>query len=389
MNLKLVEHCLLYLMDAEGRWQFGYLNLLETLASYIFWFSSVVFDNLLHIGLSTNLMKSEFVTAAWSNIRDLANMTFVLGAIAIAFMMIFSKDEKYKSYIINLIIIAFVLNFSLFFSKIIVDAGNITSHVFLNVSSVKVIEKEESILPSHFFIAKAITGNDNINRSVGAALVKGLSTKNLFGAKNFEDWKEIDKSADQVMTYFFMNLLVGFVYFAIAKKFFSAGFMFLGRLVWIVFYMVTSPIYFISYFIPGQEERLKNDWFFPLLQKSFCIVVYLFFIWLSYIILSSGVTEVGEGGFYTLLFVFIIKAIFITVLLDKAGSIGNKFCENGKSTLGEIAEGAGSLLKLTPIGKVMGTAIGSLGLKIQNSKIIKKCRFRTNTIWRSCWRACI
>lgn len=333
---------------------------------------SMVFDNLLHIGLSTNLLEQPFIKVAWSNIRDLANIGFILGIIYIAFSMLADRGNWRKS-LIYLIVVIFAINFSLFFARVIVDAGNITANVFLNAVAVDLVGDS-----SYFYVAETITGETGY-KSVGAALVEGLKPENLLGEKNFQAWQGDNETDERkIGGYLAMNVILVIVYFVLGKQFLTAGFMFLGRLVWIVYYMVLAPIFFISLFIPEQESTLKEKWLIPLLAKSFCIVVYLFFIWLIYIILSSGVSDLGgnqtysdgsvlNSGFWFTLSLFTIKAIFIIILLDKAKSIGSKMCEDGESTLRKI--GGGIISSVPFAGKIGRTAMGWVGGAIKGSKL--------------------
>jgi hypothetical protein len=55
-------------------------------------------------------------------------------------------------------------------------------------------------------------------------------------------------------TYLLLQLVLILFFLVFAKNFFVAGFMFLGRMIWIIYYMVSSPFFLITAFIPGQER---------------------------------------------------------------------------------------------------------------------------------------
>ena len=346
---------------------------LKALASMLFWISALIFDNLLQISLSTSLLEESFIKVAWSNIRDLANIGFILGIIYIAFSMLANYGNWQRS-LIYIILIIFVINFSLFFSRVIVDAGNITAHIFLSAVGTTINSGKKGSEDDYFFFARKVTKNENAEyKSVGASLVRGLQVKNLLGEENFTKWRDGSLQEEQsYYKYVALNLMLVILYIMLAKRFLKAGFMFLGRLIWIVYYMISSPIFFITLLIPGQDKVLKSQWLIPILTKSFCIVVYLFFIWLIYIVLNSGIGEISleNASFLGTVSIFAIKAIFIYVLLGQAESFGTKMCEDGESTFGKIIGGLGSVT-----GRAGRLARGSLNF-IPGGSILNKVSSR-------------
>jgi hypothetical protein len=82
-----------------------------------------------------------------------------------------------------LVIIIFAINFSLFFARVIVDAGNITANVFLSSVAVDIGENKD-----YFYFARTVNNDSEskVYKSVGSALVNGLNPENLLGEKNFQ-----------------------------------------------------------------------------------------------------------------------------------------------------------------------------------------------------------
>src|SRR4051812_35738977 len=66
------------------------------------------------------------INVTWTAVRDVANMLFIFALLYTAIMTIFGKGD-YKRTILNLIIAALLINFSLFFTKVIIDAANLLS----------------------------------------------------------------------------------------------------------------------------------------------------------------------------------------------------------------------------------------------------------------------
>ncbi len=86
---------------------------------------------------------------------------------------------------IALIVIAFALNFSLFASRVIVDAGNITANVFLTPISVSTDMED-----GWFAFARAFYDDKNMEfKSVTGAFLSTLGVEGLVSKENFEAYR--------------------------------------------------------------------------------------------------------------------------------------------------------------------------------------------------------
>jgi hypothetical protein len=74
----------------------------------------------------------QFINQGWGVIRDIANVMFIFILLYIAIRHILQMgSSNTKRLLTSLIIAALLINFSLFFSKVIIDAGNIFSQTIL------------------------------------------------------------------------------------------------------------------------------------------------------------------------------------------------------------------------------------------------------------------
>ena len=359
---------------------------LYDISSYVLYLAAIIFDNFLAIGLSIKFYNSEFVYSAWASIRDISNIGFILGAIYVASLLVMDK-QQWKGLLIKLIVVIFVLNFSLFFARVIVDAGNLTARVFYNSISTEHIDNggvTEWLLGSHFFIAERFYGGAQGEafkfKSVAGAFQSKLDPKTLIGNNVIFDYF-VSKDNNETTSFLFIMLILICVNLAIAKSLAAASFTFIGRIVWIIYYMISAPFYFLSLFlplksIPGGKMDFYQGWLLPLLSRSFCIVVYLFLIWLSLLVLGAPAFESltlegvsAPGGHPTtakkladlqnymvpLAAIFLIKAIFVIIMLNKAQEVGSKMCEDGANTMGKLGAVAGGFLG--GVGKLGGSAV--------------------------------
>src|SRR3989344_1781163 len=75
---------------------------------------------------------SGFINEAWGVIRDLVNMSFIFILLWTAFKMILNLGPNVGKTIMNVIIVALLVNFSLAITKVIIDASNIVTLQFYN-----------------------------------------------------------------------------------------------------------------------------------------------------------------------------------------------------------------------------------------------------------------
>ena len=79
------------------------------------------------------------IVQSWTIIRDIINLTFVFGLIYVAFMTIMKADtHQLKHAVVKIMIGAVLINFSLYFAKVIIDVSNVTSlEIYKSISSIE------------------------------------------------------------------------------------------------------------------------------------------------------------------------------------------------------------------------------------------------------------
>src|SRR3989344_550097 len=102
-------------------------GLFYVIPAFLLWLGAYFFNVLVSITLSGKLLgESVFVSAAWAVVRDLSNIFFILILLYIAIKTILGLGgSEVKKTIIMVVITALLINFSMFFTKVIVDTTNI------------------------------------------------------------------------------------------------------------------------------------------------------------------------------------------------------------------------------------------------------------------------
>jgi hypothetical protein len=267
-----------------------------TITNFVVGFGAIYIDG--GLGYSVNLL--------WGMVRDIFNLTFIFGLVFIGFKLIFnSGDSSAKRMLGSLILAALLVNFSLFFTKVIIDFSNIAAAQFaagfLNGTTYDVSGTFMSLF------------------GLGSLWGREMSLPAL---QNGQGW-----------AYIFLSMIL----FVIAAFVFFAGAILLAiRFVVLNIYMILSPVMFLGWVFPGFSSTSREYWS-GFLQRAFFAPAYMLMIYLANQVLVNyrTATEPGTlGGIYsgnittatqnlnnTVPF-FLVAAIFLIASLIVAQKMG-------------------------------------------------------------------
>lgn len=396
-------------------WLFtGIANFILNLSNILILFSSIVFDNLLLISLNPKpFLDQDFVKVIWLTIRDLGNSAFIVAAIFMVFKYMTGVGKSFERSVVYLLIAIFSLNFSFFATRVIVDMGNVTAAVFYSPISISI---QGDSADSYFAIAKKFYGDNNQAYSSVAIAIKqaitpsateysnvltqAFSGSTMDGVFDGSGNMNVDRieNFDMMINYLTFVAFIVIVNIIFAKKFFTAGFMFLGRMLRIAYLAIISPIAFVALVIPDWGyNQFKRMWLLPVLQSAFCIAVYMIFLWLTVMVLLApdfvsfatsdfdGLSGSNSGGSGNVTFIswaltLLVKIIFTYVLLGMGEKYGKQFCEGDMfgegGLLGKLMKPAAAALgiarfALNPVTAITRRAVGSAGKRIRESEALK------------------
>lgn len=353
--------------------------------------SATFFDALIAIALSSTMFASNFMGTAWATVRDISNIFFILILLYIAIQVVLDiGGHDAKKMITKVIIVALLINFSMFFTKVVIDSSNILALVFYNKISA----------------SAAPTNATNISdKNMSGSLYQAFDpTSNL----NEDFW-----TAAKAMTvagkpttpsnYVPAGTMIGVILIAVAVMlfaayaFFIAGIAFVGRMVELFILIIFSPFAFMSSTTPllsGVEYLGWSSWLKRLLKVSFMAPIFMFFMYLILLLATGGsngarggvfgtFVQQNTGGVIQRLLSIVIPAMFILILLLKAtdfakkgsGAIGEKLAGAARAVgglaLGAATAGAGTLA-LGGAATVGRATIGRAGAAVASSKLASK-----------------
>lgn len=257
------------------------------------------------------------VTAMWGVVRDLLNILFIFGLIYIGIKTILNADDSGTKRTLGLLIVAALLvNFSLYFTQVIVD--------FTNIAAIQVHNQ---------IIGTSPGGSDP--STAGAFL-------NVSRASTFFEGKSATLNSLSFGATFFYAILILIFLVTTGIVFAMGAILLLVRFATLLLYMIFSPLMFAGWILPAAGSAVGKYWTWEgFLKQAFFPPAYLFMLYLSLVTLSNlqklintpniAYSEVIESGtsavgimsifmFFSLMIVLLYASIKIATTMGIAGA---------------------------------------------------------------------
>ncbi len=327
------------------------------LPTFILYVAAYVFNILMSLVIQDSMYQHDFINNAWSVVRDLSNVFFILILLYIGIKTVLGMGgHETKKVITSVVLMALLINFSMFFTRIVIDSSNMLALIFYRELDTKYEtetgEKVErpftSVTPGKEkdaagalyskFDATRLMRQEVVSQ-IGATTVNSipvLGNLESFGIK------------------FGIIVVSGTIMIVAAYVFFVSGIFFLGRIIDLWILMITAPFAFMSYALPSlaHTEYGWSKWTEKLISVAFMAPAFMFFLYLIFLILGtknffSGFIDPSNTSWIGILMgIFLPAAIILGLLLkakDLAKKAGGQFGEtvmSGAKLAGGLALGA-------------------------------------------------
>ncbi len=247
----------------------------------------------------------------WSTIRNFINVIFIFVLLYVAISTIIQNDNYgAKKMVTKIVIAALLINFSLFFSKAIIDLSNILALQFY----ARILESAKSV-------NGGASGADTIDGGLSSAMLNAIGLESLWTAKG-KQYSPENNSAEQfglsigldAYQLLALSIFGGVFILVFALVLFVAIAQFLMRTIILLFLMITSPFGFIGEAIPALGG-VASDWRKRLTNNAIFAPAYMAILFVICQIMFGGARGdmVGGGNFVNL---------FIGTENERVGSIG-------------------------------------------------------------------
>lgn len=294
-------------------------------ASFLLVIAGKIFDYVLSLSINNEFIQQPFVDNIWELMRDFANMGFIFILLYAGIATMLRMDD-WTHTVKMVVIVALFINFSLLFTKVVIDAGNVLAvGIYSSLGTESTSGETIGLLPK-----REISGN----------LVAAFQPQNFIGTIN-------SAGPLEGIVVFLVSAAVNI---AVAWAFFTIALVFIGRIVGFWVLMMFSPIAFVSLATPRGD--IFKEWLHNLLNLSFVAPVFLIFMYVILKIIENMYVAGGmrdiflkptDAGFLAdKLFVPVILAIMLVFAIGKA----RDYAKHMAGEFGEMGSNIG--------GKVMG-----------------------------------
>ncbi len=236
-------------------------------------FSTVLYYSLVNFAQTFNDTLKEAVDHAWTLSRDFANLIiismFVYAAVGTILRL---KDYNLEKFIVKIIIVALLINFSMFMVKFAVDVSNIIAYQFY---------KEIAVL------AENQQDNDNKNNAqiyIGSLIAKQMGVTSVMFNKELDNL--VKKEKVWLYTTFIVYPVMAFILAFTAGVLIYGSLVMLSRFLGLILVMALSAVGFVMLIVPKIGDNYFHKWWQGLLRYALFAPIFSFMLLLVVTIIA-------------------------------------------------------------------------------------------------------
>ncbi len=258
---------------------------ISTVIIYIAGFAMNLSIKISVLEMATRITDLKGIQVAWNGLRDLANIFFIFILIYIAVSTILSLSSRAsRQTLVKIIVVALLINFSLYFTKVIIDVSNVVTIQFYQAIMANVPAGTTTCTDIADSACAGISGliMNKLKLSslyaIGGNASSGLGTQALELLTN--------------TTQFTFTMMMGGIFVLIASfVFFAAAILFIIRLIVLILLMITAPLAYVGMVLP-RATSYASKWWKMLFDQCIWAPVFMMLIW-------AVIKIIGDGSFLT------------------------------------------------------------------------------------------
>lgn len=318
-------------------------------------FAASILDFFIYYSTNSEAYSNGFIENAWATVRDIANLFFIIGLLYVAIKTILGLNVTNNKKIIgSIIIIALIINFSLFATKVVIDASNVLAKIFYNQIT--------PLDPN----GNKLDPADGGEKSVTVGIVDMINPQSIILGD------PVNNLGQFTIILFISLAMMGYLIF----MFLSIALLFVARVASLWIAMIFSPIAFITYALPVKIPSLGfKEWSKNLIEQAFMAPIFIFFLYVILLLgksLKSITYSAGVGVDATLqnTMASVVPMLIIFILLRNAKEIAVSY--SGK--MGEAFNSFGGKIAGFAGGAALGATayVGTRAIGGVASKFLKK-----------------
>jgi hypothetical protein len=300
----------------------------------------------------------------WAVIRDIASMFLIFSILVASIQMILNiKPPGFGTLIKNIIVAGILINFSFFFTQVLIDASNIVSLQFYNAmsSSSSVSNCEGTGVNTYLTcVAGALTSGGTGSGGIANVFMGAMDITQWWGNKG--QLQNMNGSQIDVgLRLIIINSAAIAVTIFAALSFIGAAAVALWRVVVLILLLAFSPLWIAGFVLPQFKKEVSEKWWNHLKANLIFLPVYFFLMYvvvkilvamnLNSLGLATGtVNGIATNGWYVpylqlsvgfAVAIFLINLPLVTALQfsGATGTITEKFSNWAKGWVGRNTVG--------------------------------------------------
>ena len=230
------------------------LKIVLKLATVLLSVAETIFEWIVNPATMKAIMTNSAVYTTWRAVRDVFNVVFIMVLLFSAFATVFQYSKfNYKNVLLNLVLMALLVNFSYPIARFIIDLSNIIMFGFLQSM-----------------------GGDNSFM----AIIQKSGLKDIITVANPDAFFLL---AAAIFTFIFaITLLVIAVLLVI-------------RTVSLTLYIIFSPLAFVGSVLPGTKlANAGNEWWTDFMKNCFAGPIIVFMLYIANVLMSAMASSGGQ-----------------------------------------------------------------------------------------------
>ncbi|KND47993.1 MAG: hypothetical protein AB201_00100 [Parcubacteria bacterium C7867-006] len=317
-----------------------------SLMGWILWLSGTLLNAVMKftiVDLSTRLEGLTGINIAWKIIRDLMNIVFIFVLVYEGIKLILNMGSlnSVKNFIFGVVLASLLINFSLFFTRVLIDGSNvITIGIYNSIVTPPAV-------PNGF------VGPIQDNYGLSDKIMSALGLQGIYGDTDLSANFGGGKGVGGILI---MGLGSGIIILISSFVFFAVSIMFIIRYLTIIFLLMLSPVAYMGMALPEMKPYAKQWWdslkgqllFPPIFMVMMLVILTLMtspgFITESYFstLFNSGNSAPSFDTMNLLINFIVIIGLLITALVTAKtwASMGSKHIGNATKSLTAFTGGA-------------------------------------------------
>lgn len=261
-----ISPCILAILYAFAVW---IPSTLAFAAGYFFNFA-------VQLGLNSAAYGLDFLSQGWAIVRDIANLMFIFILIYIAYTIIVQAETAGTMRMLaGVVVMALLINFSFFITRVVIDAGNILAVQFYN--AIPISATRPSLLGG--------STNQPLVKDLTEGIMNAVQVQRLLSTQSFQLNYSKNGFLDNLAIGATIYIAVGIFLTLLAFTFLMVGVRLIMRIIILWITIIASPLAFVAHAIPATNAgaRLRsayNSWFTNLLESAFYPAVFLFLFYI-------------------------------------------------------------------------------------------------------------